>query len=144
MMAAIAEKDARIAQLETTVRAAADQAQQQRILRMSMKDTQAAVNLINAQRGFALSKGVTVRTVYADYLLRQALYERHGMMTAAQAREAVIREEVAAILPAATFNEHLVELNLMSTVFTKGASMKAKKASLVFWRITDELRQQHA
>jgi hypothetical protein len=109
---------------------------------MSMKDTQAALNLVNAQRGFALSKGSTARTVYADYLRRQALYERHGMMHAAQAREAILREEVAEILPAAAFNEHLTALNLMSVVFTKGASMAAKKATLVFWMITDEINAE--
>ena len=134
---------AQIAQLQAAARTAADAAQHQRILRMSMKDTQAALNLVNAQRGFALSKGSTCTTVYADYLRRQALYERHGMLAAAQAREAVIREEVAAILPAADFNGHLAQLNLISIVFTKGASMASKKASLVFWLITDELQQQH-
>jgi hypothetical protein len=142
--AVIAPLLARIAQLEVNARTAADAAQHQRILRMSMKDTQAALNLVNAQRGFALSKGSTCTTVYADYLRRQALYERHGMLAAAQAREAVIREEVAAILPAADFNSHLAQLNLISIVFTKGASMASKKASLVFWMITDELRLQHA
>jgi hypothetical protein len=110
---------------------------------MSMKDTQAALNLVNAQRGFALSKGSTARTVYADYQSRQALYEVHGMMAASRAREAVIREEVAAIVPAAVFNDHLAQLNLMSVVFTKGASMAAKKATLVFWIITNEIKAEH-
>ena len=108
-----------------------------------MKDTQAALNLVNAQRGFALSKGSTCTTVYADYLRRQALYERHGMMHAAQAREAILREEVAEIIPAAVFNDHLAQLNLMSVVFTKGASMAAKKATLVFWIITNEIKAEH-
>ena len=78
----IAQLEAHIAQLQATARAAADEAQRQRILRMGMKDTQAALNLVNAQRGFALSKGSTCTTVYADYLRR---VQGHGSASAERA-----------------------------------------------------------
>ena len=65
-------------------------------------------------------------------------------MAVSQARELVIKAEVEAIVPKAVFDEHLEDLDLLTKVISKGASMKTKKATLVFWMITDELRQQHA
>ena len=75
---------------------------------------------------------------------RNDIYQRHGMMAVSQAREMVIRAEVEAIVPKAVLDQHLEDLDLRIKVITKGGSMKTKKATLVFWRLTDELRQQHA
>ena len=142
--AVIAAMDARIAQLEATVRAHAAAAEATRRARVSTETMKSEINLINAQRGFALTKGSTIRDMYPKYMSRNDLYNQHGMMAVSQARELVIKAEVEAIVPKAVFDEHLEDLDLLTKVISKGASMKTKKATLVFWMITDELRQQHA
>ena len=136
--------DTRIAQLETTVHAHAAAAEATRRARVSTDAMKNEINIINAQRGFALTKGSTIRDLYPEYMDRNDLYQRHGMMAVSQAREMVIRAEVEAIVPKAVLDQHLEDLGLLIKVITKGGSMKTKKATLVFWRLTDELRQQHA
>ena len=66
--------DTRIAQLETTVHAHAAAAEATRRARVSTETMKSEINLINAQRGFALTKGNTIRDVYPEYMSRNDLF----------------------------------------------------------------------
>ena len=92
-------------------RAHAAAAESNRRSRVSVQ-MKSEINLVNAQRGFALTKGNTVKDVYIDYMSRNDIYNQYGMMAASQAREREIKEEVEAIVPKAVLDQHLEDIDL--------------------------------